>query len=158
MKKSFFVIAISVLLISGGFAQHLEIDRVPDAVKASLMNEFPKAMNQLWTLEGSTYQAMFSVGETKHAMKFDDTGKWIDKETRISKTALPKEIISAITKNFAGYTIYEAEKVETPAKGMLYNVGIEKGKEILEVHLSIKGVILDKVSKQNKTDWGKNND
>jgi len=158
MKRTFFVFAITFLMIPGGFAQYLEIDRVPDAVKTSLMNEFPKAMTQMWTLEGSIYQVMFSIGDTKHAMKFEDTGQWVDKETRISKTALPKEITSAIAKNFAGYTIYEAEKVEIPAKGMLYNVGIEKGKELLEVHLSLKGVVLDKVSKQNKTDWGKDND
>ena len=145
-------------MISGGIAQHLEMDRVPDAVKAALMKEFPKAMNQMWMLEGSTFQAMFSIGETKHAMKFDDKGNWIDKETRISKTALPKEITHAITKNFSGYTIYEAEKVETPSRGMLYNVGIEKGKELLEVHLSLKGEVLDKVAKAKKTDWGKDND
>jgi hypothetical protein len=158
MKKFILLFAVSFLLISGGFAQHIETDKVPDAPKAALKKEFPKAIDQMWNLTGSTYQVIFSVEKTRHAMKFDEKGNWIDKETRISKTALPKEITHSIAKNFAGYMIYEAEKVETPTKGKLYNVGLEKGKELLEVHLSMKGDVMDKVSKEKKTDWGKDND
>ena len=50
------------------------------------------------------------------------------------------------------------EKVDTPDKGVMYNVGIEKGKELFEVHLQADGIILEKISKEKKTDWGKDND
>jgi hypothetical protein len=101
---------------------------------------------------------MFNVGGTKHAAKFDKNGQWIDKEERINLANLPKEISASIAKNFAGFKAYEAEKVETPGKGILYNVGLEKEKEFLEVHFSLKGDILDKVSKTSKSEWGKDND
>lgn len=152
------IMVITFLMISGGIAQYIEADRVSDAVRSEFIKQFPKATNQVWTLEGSTYQVMFAQGETKFAMKFDNDGNWLDKETRILKSALPKAVSKAIARHFPGFTIYEAEKVETPSKGMLYNVGIEKGNEIIEVHLSPKGDILGKVSKEKKSDWGKDDD
>ena len=114
MKRTVFFITIFLLMIPGGFAQYLQIDRVAEAPKAALMKEFPQAMNQMWTLEGSTWHVWFMQGETKYSMKFDDAGNWIDKETRIALTALPKEITKSIARNCAGFSVYEAEKVDSP--------------------------------------------
>jgi hypothetical protein len=157
MKKLISLIVIlSLPLIS--FAQKVTPDKVPATVKQNFMKEFPKAVEAGWRMDNENFQVLFTSNGVKHSAKFNKNGQWIDKEERIELANLPKEVTASISKNFAGYKAYEAEKVETPSKGILYNVGLEKGKEFLEVHFSLKGDILDKVAKSKKSEWGKDND
>lgn len=158
MKKLNVLILILVFFSSLTFAQKVTPDKVPANVKQAFLKEYPKAMESGWRVDNETYQVFFNVNGVKHAAKFDKDGKWIDKEVRINLAELPKEVTASIAKNFAGYKSYEAEKVETPNKGTLYNVGLEKEKEFMEVHFSLKGEVLDRVPKTMKTEWGKDND
>ena len=158
MKKMISLTMWLVFLCIFSFGQKIMPDKVPGKVKEAFMKEYPKAMESSWRMDNSNYQVIFTLMGTKHAIKYDKTGQWIDKEERIELSNLPKEITASITKNFAGYKAYEAEKVETPMKGTLYNVGIEKEKEFLEAHFSVTGDVLDKVVKKMKTEWGKDND
>lgn len=140
------------------FAQKVTPDKVPANVKQSFTKVYSKAMEPSWRLVNDNYQVLFTSEGVKYAAKFDKNGQWVDKEERINLKDLPKEVTASIAKNFAGFKAYEAEKVQTPSKGILYNVGLEKGKEFLEVHISLKGEVLDKVSKEKKGEWGKDND
>ena len=150
---------MSIIFMSTiGLAQKITPDKVPANVKQALMKEYPKAGEAAWRMDDNNYQAMFTMNGNKYAAKFDKNGIWIDKEERIVITDVPKDIRASIAKNFAGFTVYEAEKVEANGKGILYNVGLEKEKEFLEVHLSPAGDVLDKVTKTKKTEWGKDND
>jgi hypothetical protein len=156
--KTLISLIMMICLIAAGYGQKITPDKVPANVKKAFTKEYPKAMEPGWRLANDTYQVMFTLNGIKHAAKFDKTGQWVDKEERINLKDLPKEVTASISSNFAGFKAYEAEKVETPAKGMLYNVGLEKEKEFLEVHFSIKGEVLDKMSKKTKSEWGKDND
>jgi hypothetical protein len=158
MKALSSLIVMILILSSLSFAQKVTPDKVPAIVKQAFTKEYPKTIETGWRMYDNNYQAMFNINGVKHAAKFDKSGQWIDKEERIDLTNLPKEVTASIAKNFAGYKTYEAEKVETPNKGMLYNVGLEKEKTFLEVHFSIKGEVLDKVAKDTKIQWGEDND
>ncbi len=158
MKTLNSLIVMLLFFSTLNFAQKVMPDKVPAPVKQTFMKEFPKAIETGWRVDNGTYQALFNLNGVRHAAKFDKNGQWIDKEVRIDLADLPKEVTASIAKNFAGYKSYEAEKVETPNKGTLYNVGLEKGKKFLEVHLSFKGEVLDKVTKATKNEWGKDND
>jgi uncharacterized protein YxeA len=158
MKKVISLILMILFVSSLSFTQKVMTDKVPANVKQAFAKEFPKAMEPGWKMDNNIYQVMFNLNGVKHAAKFDKSGQWVDKEERIDLANLPKEVTASIAKNFAGFKAYEAEKVETPVKGSLYNVGLEKGKEFMEVHFSLKGDVLDKVSKTMKSEWGKDND
>ena len=158
MKTKISLMLMILFLSSISFAQKIMTDKVPANLKQAFTKEFPKAMEPTWRMDNDTYQVMFNLNGGKQAAKFNKDGNLIDKEQRIALTNLPKEVTASIAKNFVGFKAYEAEKVEIPKKGILYNVGLEKEKEFLEVHFSLKGEILDKVSKKIKTEWGKDND
>jgi uncharacterized protein YxeA len=158
MKTLISLIVMILILSSVSFAQKVTPDKVPAVVKQAFSKEYPKAIETSWRMYDNNYQALFNLNGVKHAAKFDKNGQWIDKEERIDLSNLPKEVTASIAKNFAGYKAYEAEKVETPNKGLLYNVGLEKEKAFLEVHFSIKGEVLDKVAKDTKIQWGEDND
>jgi hypothetical protein len=158
MKTLISLLVIFSFLSSITFAQKVTPDKVPGNVKQAFLKEFPKAINPVWKMDNDNFQAIFTLNKVKHAAKFDKNGQWIDKEERINLANLSKEVTVSIAKNFAGYKIYEAEKAEINGKGMLYNVGLEKGEEFMEVHLSLKGDVMDKVAKTTKSEWGKDND
>ena len=157
MKTKMLIMALFLLPLLI-FAQKVTPDKVPANVKQSFTKVYSKAMEPSWRLVNDNYQVLFTSEGVKYAAKFDKNGQWVDKEERINLKDLPKEVTASIAKNFAGFKAYEAEKVQTPSKGILYNVGLEKGKEFLEVHISLKGEVLDKVSKEKKGEWGKDND
>lgn len=157
--KSLISLVMAIFMLSTfTFGQKLMPDKVPANVKQAFMKENPKAMESAWRMANDNYQVMFTLNGVKHAAKFDKNGQWVDKEERINLANLPKEITASIAKNFAGFKVYEAEKVETPSKGVLYNVGLEKGTEFKEVHFSTAGDILDQMAKKTKSEWGKDND
>jgi hypothetical protein len=158
MKTVNSLIVMLLFLATFSFAQKVTPDKVPAVVKQAFIKEYPKTIVTDWRMYDKNYQAMFTLNGVKHAAKFDKTGQWIDKEERIELANLPKGVTESIAKNFTGYKAYEAEKAETPAKGVLYNVGLEKEKAFLEVHLSATGEVLDKVVKATKTQWGEDND
>ncbi len=56
----------------------------------------------------------------------------------------PVVVKNSISKEFAGYKIAEAEKAETPDKGMFYEVEIEKGRMGYVIKISPEGNVLKK--------------
>ncbi|MDP1622755.1 MAG: PepSY-like domain-containing protein [Bacteroidales bacterium] len=72
---------------------------------------------------------------------FDVTGKWLETETEIKVTDLPKEVSASVAKNFAGFKISEIAKTETPDKGLVYEMDLKKDKDGDEVQFSAKGDI-----------------
>ena len=71
-------------------------------------------------------------------------GKWLATETEIKLSELPQAVTTTLSKDYAGYKINEAEKVETPDKGIYYEVALAKGKLKVEVELNTEGKVLKK--------------
>ena len=60
-----------------------------------------------------------------------------------------------MAKNFPGYKISEVAKVETPEKGLCYEIDVNNGKEAYEVQISPKGDILNKQPLKKEKEEGK---
>ena len=58
---------------------------------------------------------------------------------------LPKAVADSVERNFPGYTIAGASKIDKPGKESVYEMDLKKDKNGLEVELSEKGNILKKV-------------
>ena len=76
-------------------------------------------------------------------------------ETDIKESDLPKEVSASVAKNFPGYKISEVAKVETPEKGLCYEIDVNNGKEAYEVQISPKGDILNKQPLKKEKEEGK---
>lgn len=149
MKKILFVSA-AVLLAGGLQAQKLKETEVPQAVKVSFVKAFPNVKSINWSKESETeFEAEFKNGEMEQSANFDATGKWLVTETEIKKTDLPPLVQAALKKEFDGYKIEEAEKVETP-EGISYEVEVEKGELTYSVQLAKDGKILKKEEKKEE--------
>ena len=150
MKKIIAVNVLCLLLMPGCSQKTKEASvEVPSNVKESFTKLFPSATDVKWSKESATeFEAEFKVVETEKSSNFDSTGKWLVTETEIKISDLPASVQSAINNEFSGYSIEEAEAVETAEAGMFFEVALEKGESSLEVQISADGQVLKKAKKE----------
>ena len=151
MKK---VLILMTLLVTGfAQAQKLKESEVPKAVKDSFAKRFPNLKGVEWSKESETeFEAEFKNAGKEQSANFDQAGKWLVTETEIKKADLPQPVQASIAKEFAGFKVEEAEKVETANDGIQYEVALEKGESNYEVLLSEDGKMLKKEEKKEKDD------
>ena len=149
--KSIMVMLGLVMLSATSFAQKIANEKVPAAVKEGFKAKFPSVTKSTWEMESaSEYEADFKLKDKKYSAKFDKSGHWIETETEISVAALPKVVSETIAKQFPDFKIKEAEKAETSNLGTLYEVKIQKAKQIYAVHLSTDGKIVSKETEKEE--------
>ena len=139
------------LLSSSAFAQKISADKVPAAVSSAFNKKFPTATKIIWSMENKTeYEAEFMFNGEGVSANFDNTGKWLETEIEMKVTDLPETIKTALTKDFDGYRVKEASKMETDKYGKCFEVEIQKGEERFDVLYSADGKILNKEKVQKE--------
>jgi len=81
---------------------------------------------------------------------FEKNGKWLETETEINVSALPAEVQSTLKKDFAGFKVEEASKIESVKNGNCYEAEIEKGEESFDILFSTDGKVLSKTKLEEK--------
>jgi hypothetical protein len=142
------VLAAWAVLAGGAFGQPLPADKVPANVREAFRTKFPGVSKVEWKLKSDkNYEAEFRLKDAEVAAKFDDKGKWLETETTIEPSALPKEVVATITKEYKGYKIIETQKVERAGdKPILFEIHLEIAQEVLKVQLEGNGTIASKSS------------
>ena len=144
MKKLIVMLSACWLVSLMGYTQKLTVDKVPAPVKEAFTKNFPAATDVKYEMEKKDYEINFKDKGVEMSANFDATGKWLETETEIKESDLPKEVSASVTKNFAGFKISEIAKTETPDKGLIYEMDLKKDKEGFEVQFSSKGDVLKK--------------
>lgn len=142
--KNIILLVIAACSFTGLYAQKISGEKVPAAVLNTFKTKFPTAAGAKWEMENTTeYEVNFKSDGEDHSATFDKNGNWLETETEIEISSLPKVVSNAIGSLYNGYQVKEAEKLDTPDKGMLYEVELKKGNEILEVQVSADGKVLN---------------
>jgi len=123
MKSLFTVIAMATSLCC--MAQK----ETPAAVLAAFAKYFPGITAKSWDKEDGNYEANFKKDGKKMSATFDTKGEWLETETGIAVSELPKVVSDYILVNYKGQNIKEAAILKTP-KGDMYGAEV-KGKDLL---------------------------
>ena len=143
--KTIMFLLFTAIIGNPVFAQKISADKVPAAVATAFKTKFPNATKVTWEMENKTeYEANFKLNNEEASANFDNTGKWLETETEIKTSALPSAIQSTLKKDFAGFKINEASKIESVKNGNCYEAEIEKGEGTFDVLLSADGKVLSK--------------
>ncbi len=142
MKKILFCFLLFISSIS--FAQKVSADNVPDVVKNAFKKKFPTAQKVKWELDYDKYEVEFKIKKQEISAEFDKEGNWLETEIPIKPSAINTEVKEFVSKNFDGYAINEAEKIETLTKGVLYELEIKKGELIYLIVVSEKGQLISR--------------
>lgn len=134
-------------------AQKISADKVPAAVLSAFKAKFPNATKTTWELENTNeYEAGFKINGEEVSANFDNTGKWLETETEIKVSALPAAVQAALAKDFAGFKIEEASRIESAKDGNCYEAEIEKGEETFDVLFTPDGKMLSKTKAEKEKD------
>jgi hypothetical protein len=145
MKKILFLLLSAALVSHVACAQKISADKIPASVATTFKTTFPSVTKVDWEMENATeYEASFKLKGEEMSANFDNAGKWLETETEIKVSALPAAVQSAIQKDFAGYKIEEATKVESAKNGNTFEAEIEKGEESYDVLYTPDGKMLSK--------------
>ena len=130
-------------------AQVLTADQVPPAVKQTVQARFPTVKTVAWKLKSDkNYEAEFTLKGTEIAAKFDSAGKWLETESAISRSQVPKAVRTAVAKQFAGYTVVERQSVQRcNEESLIYELHLENAKEVVKAWLSADGAMLSQSAK-----------
>ncbi|HSO89503.1 MAG TPA: PepSY-like domain-containing protein, partial [Draconibacterium sp.] len=105
-----------------------------------------------WGMEDETeWEAEFKMDGKEMSASFDKEGKWINTEAKLTEKDLPANVLKAVQTAYAGWKIESVESYETPEmKG--YELGVEKGKEELEILVTADGKITVKKESEEGED------
>jgi hypothetical protein len=130
-------------------AQVLTADQVPAVVKQGFQARFPTVKRVDWKVKtDQNYEAEFTLKGTEIAAKFDPAGKWLESESAIPRSRLPKAVRVAVAKQFTGYKVVETQTVQRAnEKPLIYEVHVENAREIVKAQLSADGAVLNQAAK-----------
>jgi Putative beta-lactamase-inhibitor-like, PepSY-like len=157
-RRFFIVIPAALLFVFAGastlYAQEKAItpDQIPKAVMAALLAKFPKATIDKCTKAREFFTVVYDIEFNQEGRKFEadikENGSYINYETAIEATALPKAVSDAIAKKYPNSVMKEIME-ETEVKGKIeklsaYEVVLQlaDGREA-EVRVSPAGKILE---------------
>ena len=113
----------------------------PKAVTDNFTKKFAGATKVKWDQEEENeWEAEFKMNGNEMSASFDNTGKWLETEAKLKKSDLPEKVLSAVTSEYDGWKIESVESIETPEM-KAFEIGIEKGKEELEIQVTADGKI-----------------
>lgn len=143
--KNLTLLFIATLIAPFCFAQTLRMDQVPPAAANTFKQKFPNGSQPGWAKgKDNVYQVGFFNGKKMQTALFDNTGKWLQTETEINYNALPAKVQRAFENEFDGYKVQEAFEVETPDKGITYEIIAYRGPRNFAATFSAKGELLKK--------------
>jgi len=144
MKKIVVLLSACLLISLMGYSQEVTPEKVPSAVKEAFVKKFPNTTYVKYQMEKKVYEVSFKDKGIGMSANFNSSGEWLETETIMIESDLPKEVLTSVATNFVGFMITEITKVEGPNKVLNYEMNLKKGKEGYEVKFTPKGEILKK--------------
>lgn len=143
MKKLVLLFGTAVVSFQAN-AQKISVDIVPAAVVDAFKGRFSIAEKTNWEIDYDKYEAHFVVGKTDFTAKFDKDGKWLETDTYMKPSELPRLIREEVSKKYgdlSAYKIEEAEKIEKE-KEITYLLLVKKGEDVYDLEFDEKGELL----------------
>lgn len=137
--KAVFLLVAAISIAASSCGQNIATSKVPSVVQNTIQAKYASATKIEWEKKQNLYEAEFKLNNTDYSVMIDDAGKIVSSKINILVSDLPAEVTAAIAKDYAGYTIDEAEKVEKDGV-IYYQVELEaKGKKDREVVFTTTG-------------------
>jgi len=147
MKRLIILVCLSLFSIS--FAQKSGSKDVPKVVKDKFSATFKEVKNVKWSKEKTEFEANFKIGKEKKSATFNESGKLLETETELKISDLPKDILASVKKDYNGYKITEAAKIESDGT-ITYEAEVTKGKNRMDLIYDGNGNLKNKPKNSTK--------
>lgn len=145
MKNLILTISILGLSFTNISAQDIHQSEVPSIILNNFQKTFPKASDIDWEIKGNLYEVEFETGflGDDHKVLYSRDGKLVRQEEEISKSGVPKAILTSIKRSFNGYRTDDIKKITEGGK-VIYNVELKNYSQEWKVVFDAQGKILQK--------------
>jgi hypothetical protein len=92
-------------------SQDIPAAKVPSVVQNAFKMEFAEAVDVEWEKKNKEYEADFEIGTIDYTALFDASGKMLVYKQDIEVNELPAEVNATLQKDFADYTLDDADKL-----------------------------------------------
>jgi hypothetical protein len=144
MKKIILFLLAGMLITFTGYALNILPENVPLVVKQAFEKKFPAATNVAYQMEKKDYEVTFKDKGVGMSANFNPSGEWLETETVMIESDVPKEVLTSVATNYPGFIITEVAKIDGPNDVLNYEMKLKKDKVVEEVKFSPKGEILKK--------------
>lgn len=124
MKTLIVILLGAAGLCSAAAAQDMPQSQVPAVVQDAFQAKFKDIKGAKWGLKGELYKAEFEIDKRKHEVWVDKAGVITRHKEDFPKGQLPEVIKQKLEKDFKGYKIDDADKIETGGK-IFYQVDLD---------------------------------
>ena len=114
------------------YSQKLKEADVPSAVKIKFSEMYPNAGKIKWEMEDGKYEAEFKENKVESSALFEQNGTYVQTETEITVSSLPKAAADYISKNLPGRKIKEAAKITASDGTVTYEAEVDKDDYIFD--------------------------
>jgi hypothetical protein len=144
MKKVIVLLSVCMLFALIGYTQNIPAEKVPAAVKEAFAKKFPAAASVAYTMEKTDYKVNFKDKAVGMSANFNSKGVWLETQTIMIESDLPKDVLTSVATNFVGFVITDITKIDGPDNVLNYEMHLKKGTVAEKVKFSSKGEILKK--------------
>ena len=123
----------------------------PAAVAEAFATQFPGMQAEWEQEEANEWEAEFKKDGIEYSAAYDNNGMWIETEHEIDMAMVPEAVKNTLAKDFAEFTVGEAEMAET-ANGTLFEFELKMGEEEWEVIIDGAGVVVSKQAENEAND------
>lgn len=125
-------------------ADQYDNSRTPDAVRENFKKKYPGENDPDWQLDDKgNWEASFKQDGIHYRADYNADGSWIETESSIEKSDLPKAIKDILKSDYDDMEITEIERVDHNSKGIFYDVEFKQKGKNLDIEFNEKGEILN---------------
>ena len=133
---------------TGNGGENVNAGSIPTAVQNAFNTRYPKALRTKWEREGQLYEAEFIMDNVKYEAYFQADGTWVRTQIEFNarKTTLPEAVQQYLATNYAGWTIDDADLIQTPTDEY-YKLELEKrGQQDVTLLIRANGTLISSVN------------
>ncbi|HKJ31656.1 MAG TPA: PepSY-like domain-containing protein [Balneolales bacterium] len=125
---------------------HKKSSDIPSAVTQAFSSKFANAQNVKWKkVNEFEYDVTFSNDNKKMKASFSEDGGLLSTTKQINESKLPKEVMSAVTKNYKKSDIAMAYEI-TNKKGTQYEVDVRQNGKVSDLTFDDTGDLIQQGS------------
>ncbi|MBK0371116.1 PepSY-like domain-containing protein [Flavobacterium agrisoli] len=148
MKRLILLSALSLYFLSNAlYAQDVPQSQVPSVVVNVFQQNFQKAYDIEWEMDGDRYKIAFETGilGNDHEAWYTSTGKLVKHVEEISKSDLPASVLKNIQTTYNGYQIDDIEKI-TEGLTVTYKMELESFTQDWKIVCNSNGKTIRKIA------------
>lgn len=139
-----FIIPLFLLASATLSCQNGKKKDTPEAVKKTFKAMYPGENDPDWHVDAhGNYESHFKIKGVKYRADYAADGSWIETETNIKISELPKAIQDEIDHTYFLYAIAEIEKVKHHSKGTFYDVEFKQKGKNKDIEFRADGTVID---------------